>query len=176
MQTEGTLTKWNDDKGYGMITPQRGGRDIWVELAAFPQDGSVPQLHEKLSVTFEIDKNGKQTAVLVTRQTTATTRPQPPISGRKRSSTTTAFASLALFIAVLGYGYLGLYRNDESDAVNITTTDAPSRTLDPKCDGRTLCSQMTSCTEAEFFLRHCPNVQLDANGDGIPCEQQWCGK
>ncbi|QMT33704.1 excalibur calcium-binding domain-containing protein [Conchiformibius steedae DSM 2580] len=43
-----------------------------------------------------------------------------------------------------------------------------------RCDGRTHCSQMTSCEEATFFLRHCPNVKMDGNRDGIPCERQWC--
>ncbi|MBK7982557.1 MAG: excalibur calcium-binding domain-containing protein [Candidatus Competibacteraceae bacterium] len=43
-----------------------------------------------------------------------------------------------------------------------------------KCDGRTHCSQMTSCEEATFFLRNCPNVKMDGNNDGIPCEKQWC--
>ncbi len=43
-----------------------------------------------------------------------------------------------------------------------------------KCDGRTHCSQMTSCEEATYFLRNCPNVKMDGNNDGVPCEQQWC--
>ena len=43
-----------------------------------------------------------------------------------------------------------------------------------KCDGRTRCSQMTSCEEATFFLKNCPNVKMDGDGDGIPCEDQWC--
>lgn len=43
-----------------------------------------------------------------------------------------------------------------------------------RCDGRTRCSQMRSCAEATFFLRHCPGVQMDGNHDGVPCEQQWC--
>ncbi|MEF8752653.1 MAG: excalibur calcium-binding domain-containing protein [Accumulibacter sp.] len=43
-----------------------------------------------------------------------------------------------------------------------------------KCDGRTHCSQMTSCAEATFFLRNCPGTQMDGNNDGIPCERQWC--
>lgn len=43
-----------------------------------------------------------------------------------------------------------------------------------KCDGRTHCSQMTSCAEARFFLQNCPGVKMDGNNDGIPCEQQWC--
>ena len=45
-----------------------------------------------------------------------------------------------------------------------------------KCDGRTYCSQMTSCAEATYFLRNCPGVKMDGNNDGVPCEQQWCRK
>lgn len=44
------------------------------------------------------------------------------------------------------------------------------------CDGRAYCSQMTSCEEATFFLRNCPGVKMDGNNDGVPCEQQWCGR
>lgn len=43
-----------------------------------------------------------------------------------------------------------------------------------RCDGRTYCSQMTSCAEAKYFLDHCPNVKMDGDHDGIPCERQWC--
>lgn len=40
--------------------------------------------------------------------------------------------------------------------------------------GRSFCSQMTSCAEAKYFLGHCPNVKMDGDHDGIPCERQWC--
>lgn len=43
-----------------------------------------------------------------------------------------------------------------------------------QCDGRTHCSQMNSCEEAKWFLRNCQNTEMDGDGDGIPCEQQWC--
>ena len=43
-----------------------------------------------------------------------------------------------------------------------------------RCDGRTHCSQMTSCAEATYFLRNCPNTKMDGDNDGIPCERQWC--
>jgi hypothetical protein len=46
--------------------------------------------------------------------------------------------------------------------------------LDYRCDGRTYCSQMTSCDEAKYFLNHCPNTKMDGDHDGVPCEQQWC--
>lgn len=54
---------------------------------------------------------------------------------------------------------------------------APARATTPayRCDGRKHCSQMRSCEEAHHFLRHCPGVEMDGDGDGIPCERQWCG-
>lgn len=56
-----------------------------------------------------------------------------------------------------------------SSGVNSSTAKAQYR-----CDGRTHCSQMTSCNEATFFLRNCPDVKMDGDGDGVPCERQWC--
>ncbi|MCZ2496128.1 hypothetical protein GN316_05105 [Xylophilus sp. Kf1] len=43
-----------------------------------------------------------------------------------------------------------------------------------KCDGRTYCSQMTSCQEATYFLKNCPTAKMDGDNDGVPCEQQLC--
>ena len=43
-----------------------------------------------------------------------------------------------------------------------------------QCDGRQYCSEMRSCEEAMFFLNNCPNTKMDGDGDGIPCENQWC--
>lgn len=43
-----------------------------------------------------------------------------------------------------------------------------------RCDGRIRCSQMTSCEEATFFIRNCPGTKMDGDGDGVPCERQWC--
>ena len=42
------------------------------------------------------------------------------------------------------------------------------------CDGRTYCSQMSSCAEAKYFLAHCPGVKMDGDRNGVPCEKQWC--
>lgn len=57
-----------------------------------------------------------------------------------------------------------------------STTPEPQISVQFRCDGRTRCSQMTSCQEAKFFLTNCPGTQMDGDNDGIPCEQQWCGR
>lgn len=56
-------------------------------------------------------------------------------------------------------------------ATQLTTAQPPDRF---HCDGREYCSQMTSCEEATFFIRNCPNTKMDGNHDGVPCEKQWC--
>lgn len=43
-----------------------------------------------------------------------------------------------------------------------------------QCDGRTQCGEMSSCEEAKFFLKHCPNTQMDGDLNGIPCEKNVC--
>ena len=59
----------------------------------------------------------------------------------------------------------------------ITNSSAPSTAtvnIQFKCDGRTHCSNMTSCEEATFFLQNCPSTEMDGDNDGVPCESQWC--
>lgn len=59
-----------------------------------------------------------------------------------------------------------------SPAPAVATTS--SATSPYRCDGRTRCTQMSSCQEATFFLKNCPSVAMDGDRDGIPCEDQWC--
>ena len=44
-----------------------------------------------------------------------------------------------------------------------------------RCEKKDRCTQMTSCEEAMFYLDNCPWPMMDGDGDGIPCEDQWCG-
>jgi hypothetical protein len=84
-----------------------------------------------------------------------------------------AFAALAW----LGYAKYGAAPPETHARVEFTApapvpaTAAPARF---NCDGRTRCTQMTSCEEATYFLQHCPNTTMDGDHDGVPCEKQWC--
>lgn len=95
-------------------------------------------------------------------------------------------------VAVLGVVALVAYQRSHRPAPNSAQVEAADQLSDPqvehespriavtgssryRCDGRTHCSQMTSCEEATWFLEHCPGVKMDGEGDGVPCERQWCG-
>ena len=94
-----------------------------------------------------------------------------------------------IVLSILGLAAWGGYRHfnapEPPDPAPIAATAAPDPAAlrepppppSPRftCDGRTHCSQMRSCEEAMYFLQHCPNTEMDGNGDGVPCERQWCG-
>ena len=82
---------------------------------------------------------------------------------------------LILFLLAGWYGNY-LYRgHTPSIATTLSAYDNNNEEEDYVCDGRQYCSQMTSCSEAIFFIQNCPNTKMDGDGDGIPCERQWCG-
>jgi len=93
---------------------------------------------------------------------------------------------IALVIGVIAWQGWGAYQTrqgkeevlDDSEAsvtAQLLDQEAASDKRSPyRCDGRTHCSEMTSCEEAEFFLANCPGVKMDGGGDGVPCEKQWC--
>ena len=73
------------------------------------------------------------------------------------------------------YGKFVVGSQDEASALKPTQTTFESQPIEKySCDGRTHCSQMTSCDEAKFFLDNCPGTAMDGDNDGVPCEKQWC--
>ncbi|MES2949515.1 MAG: cold shock domain-containing protein [Pseudomonadota bacterium] len=64
---EGTLKKWNDERGFGFISARSGGNDVFVHVTAFPGDGYLPTVGEVLTFDIEPDRNGKPAAVRVQR-------------------------------------------------------------------------------------------------------------
>lgn len=81
---------------------------------------------------------------------------------------------LIICAAIFGYHFFFKER-DVSPAPSAAMSAAvPAAPQQFQCDGRTHCSQMTSCEEAQFFLDNCPGTAMDGDNDGIPCEKQWC--
>ncbi|MBS4017032.1 MAG: cold shock domain-containing protein [Dechloromonas sp.] len=182
MRIEGTLKQWNDDRGFGFIAPNNGGPEIFVHVSAFPRDGIRPRIGERLSFEIETSADGKKQAkrLLCHDRTTvgkAAQGAQPPRRAEERRGTGWLGRLLpALLIAGLGYySYTAFIQRDRTLAPATLQVATPEPvTPSFRCDGRQHCSQMTSCAEAEYFLRHCPAVKMDGDGDGRPCETGPC--
>jgi cold shock CspA family protein len=176
MRIEGTLAKWNDDRGFGFITPTQGGPEVFVHISAFPKDGQRPRLGERLTFEMEIDKDGRKRARSIVCPGRLSVQPVRQRERRGTHEKRNLFGRIVpLALLVLAVYVYGEYFSEATPQLAVADK---SHELDSsssfQCDGRTYCSQMTSCDEATFFLRNCPNVKMDGNHDGVPCEQQWC--
>ncbi len=60
MRQTGTVKFFNQTKGFGFITPDEGGKDVFVHVTAVERSG-IGMLDEGMKVTFdtEPDKRGK---------------------------------------------------------------------------------------------------------------------
>lgn len=57
MRQQGRLTEWNDDRGFGFITPLDGGPRVFVHISEFPRDKRRPM---KLDlVAYDVDKDDR---------------------------------------------------------------------------------------------------------------------
>jgi len=177
VRIHGTLTKWNDDRGFGFITPAKGTAEIFVHVSAFPRDGARPHVGELISFEVEAGPDGRQRAVRVMRPTQPRTPRQTSADSRRRSRIRWREAVMSL--CILGAIALYVYpRFTNRPAREQHFSSEPSTLVEQtspyRCDGRTRCTEMTSCGEAEFFLKNCPDTKMDGDNDGIPCEDQHC--
>ena len=108
MRIKGTITNWNDERGYGFIEPDAGGRDVFVHISAF--DSSIRGSPESRRVVFEKgrDARGRTRAenVRFTKQ-------------RMRLSQLLNLDNLGIAAAVLFLGFLALAAFSERFQVTV---------------------------------------------------------
>jgi uncharacterized membrane protein YsdA (DUF1294 family)/cold shock CspA family protein len=81
MRTQGKITHWNEQKGYGFITPAAGAKQIFVHIRAFNNRHQPPKLNQIVSFSLTTDNQGRPCAEKVTRAG----EKQPRQAKRKRS-------------------------------------------------------------------------------------------
>ncbi len=184
MRYQGKIKAWKDEKGFGFITPNGGGSDVFLHISKLDKRGKRPAVGDQVTYELVTDNQKRQQAVNV----------MFAVSSAKAARATTKKTSSPLFtiimsvivLAILGYiVYLSsshenrvvmpIESNSSVPEVSqpiFTRTEAPQVTY--HCTGKKYCSEMTSCAEARFYLKNCSGTEIDGDGDGEPCERQWC--
>ena len=111
MRFEGTLTSWNDDRGFGQIESSQGGEPIFVHVSAWPRGSNRPQLGHLVTFEVELGPKGKRAKnvqpLRVRRQPRQSAR-----AGRAQWGTATLFvipAFLAVYVVVAAVWRLPLW-------------------------------------------------------------------
>jgi uncharacterized membrane protein YsdA (DUF1294 family)/cold shock CspA family protein len=60
MRFEGSLTSWNDERGFGRIESTQGGEPIFVHISAWPRGARRPQLGQAVTFEVELGPKGKR--------------------------------------------------------------------------------------------------------------------
>lgn len=53
MRQNGIVKFFNQSKGYGFISPDAGGKDVFVHITAVQRAG-IPELNEGMKLSFEV--------------------------------------------------------------------------------------------------------------------------
>jgi uncharacterized membrane protein YsdA (DUF1294 family)/cold shock CspA family protein len=133
MRHQGRIAKWNDERGFGFISPAEGGGSVFVHISSFPRSDRRPGVNEAVSYTLAFDSHGRPQAndvrfVVGTRSAAPTRRiPAAPItfaiSFLVAVAALAASGRLEVSWLVLYYGAslitYGVYARDKKAAQNV---------------------------------------------------------
>lgn len=95
MRTKGKISSWNDDKGYGFITPLAGGKQVFIHVSALSNRHRRPGLNEVITYSMSSDKQGRPCAANATLAGDKLIRRSP----KRRSRTAILFS--VVFLAAI---------------------------------------------------------------------------
>lgn len=104
MKFKGILTQWKSDRGYGFITPDEGGADIFIHITAFKNRSHNPKIGDTLIYQIDNSRDKKPKAVSVSYYTESISKAKKQkTSGGNLVISTLLSISCLTTIAMLGY-------------------------------------------------------------------------
>jgi cold shock CspA family protein len=174
MKSKGLLVRWNKDRGFGFIKSSSIKGDVFIHITELKKMSRAPQVNDVIyfdAITEGPDKTKAINAVIegVSEKTIKRQRKQ-----HKPNNRFSYLFSFAIFFGVVFVAY-STYPVWSDKVINSLPVNLVNEDFSAyRCEGKQYCNEMTSCKEARFYLKNCPNVKIDGNNDGVPCESQWC--
>ncbi len=188
MRYQGKISKWIDDKGFGFITQDHSNEQVFVHISGFEKDQKRPSVGEVVNYEVAVDTKKGLQAYKVKYLNRSVTQARAGREAYKSESGVNLLKWVSVVALLLVSPYLfkvfflpkveqihEQQQPAEYHSIQLTQTTKISNNQSFQCAGKTRCNEMVSCEEATFYLNNCPGTIADGDGDGIPCEDQWCG-
>jgi len=96
MRYQGKLTQWNDDKGFGFITPNDGGQRVFVHIKSFQPRQKRPTEYALLTYELQLGTDGRTRA-----ENVAFAGAARPTAAAPQGDSALPMVLLGTFVAVL---------------------------------------------------------------------------
>ena len=182
---EGKLKHWNEDKGFGFISSTEA-QDVFIHISALKKMSRRPIVGDTITFEIHTDNNGKKRATNAQILGVTVVNSKAKRNNKKTESNDGIgwFATIVVLVLIVVAGYSAYKRYLKKQAPVISISESISSAPIKKsvikdksnfsCSGKIYCNQMTSCKEAKFYIKNCPDTKMDGDHDGMPCESQWC--
>ena len=181
MRRQGKIVEWNDGRGFGFVLLNGGDERAFAHISDFADRRARPAIGDV--VTYEIvTERDRPKAIAIAyagAAAVARTRSRPARERRDHHASGGGWLGAALFVAIVVV-VVWRYNDQHQQRLADELEHAASQWAQPaafagagdayQCTGKQHCSQMASCGEARYYLRHCPDTKMDGDGDGLPCE------
>ena len=162
MEYKGELVRWNDERGFGFIKLPSSEEKFFIHITALKDMPRRPIVGDTIYFQVERGEDGKARAKSA-RIEGLTKTPAKRRTKKGGNGYLLIFGLWVVFLVLVlvSVAFFVYYRGVEEEFSGY------------KCEGKRYCSEMT-CEEARFYVKNCPDVEIDGDGDGKPCEDK-CG-
>ncbi len=178
MRYQGKIAEWNDERGFGFVVRNGSNDRVFIHISAFHGNALRPVAGDLITYEEVADDNRGRPKAVNAAYVAKPARSAPKQDSGRRTALLPVGLLIAVIVAGVWYGRAQLSTRSDAEPTVLSILDpAPAAASSARhfsCSGKVYCSEMASCEEATFYLHHCPNVKVDGDGDGIPCETQWC--
>ncbi len=110
----GTLKTWKGDRGFGFITPDNDGKDVFIHISALKgQDNRVPEPGDIIQYQLVRDKNGKFRAINAKIEKSGPGI-KTPIADKKQKTSVIWISAIAACLIIIIAGALYLYYKSQT--------------------------------------------------------------
>ena len=112
MRYQGRITNWNDDKGFGFITPNGGGNQVFVHIKSFANRQRRPDGNEIVTYELKTDAKGRaqaESVAFVGERASSATSPERRNTSLILAATFLVFVAASAFAGKLPFVVFWLY-------------------------------------------------------------------